>query len=92
MAKVNVTLNHAGVREVLKSDEIRLAVDEAAGRVAAAAAGRTNLPIVVDHYTTDRAAAAVVITDARGMLVQARDGVLTAAAADAGLDVKAKRG
>lgn len=74
-------LDRKGGSEVLKSivaDEIR-ALTEQIGAAAGEAAQ-------VDHYTTDRAAGQVAVPAA----LQAKHGVLTKAAAAAGLEVKAK--
>lgn len=91
MADVELRLYRAGIREILKSDTVREMTDAKAAEVAAAV--RAQLPggtqVRVDSYTTDRAAAAVVIADVRGMAWQARDGVLTRAAGSAGLEVRA---
>lgn len=81
-------LDTAGVGEVLKSGEMASAINA----LAASVAGGVSVPaeVTVDSYTTDRAAASVTIKDARGMLWQARDGVLTRAAAGAGLEVRSR--
>jgi hypothetical protein len=47
-----------------------------------------GVEVVVDEYTTDRAAASVTIRDVRGRLWEVRDGVLTRAAAAQGLEVR----
>ena len=81
-------LDHGGIEEVLKSPPVRAVVDGAAQHIAAAVRGQyPGADVVVDSYTTDRAAAAVTIRDARGRLWQVRDGALTRAAASAGLEV-----
>lgn len=75
------TLDHGGAAEVLKvlaAAEIR-----ALGEQVAKNAGDA---VWVNHYTTDRAAAAVTIPAAR----QAKHGTLTRAATSAGLEVHAK--
>lgn len=91
MADVEFRLDRAGIREILKSDPVREAIDAKADEIAAAV--RAQLPgdaeVRVDSYTTDRAAASVVIADVRGMAWQARDGVLTRAAGSVGLEVRA---
>jgi hypothetical protein len=85
-------IDHAGVREILQSAEVRAAVDQLAVEISSHVTGTvpTGTDIGVDSYTTDRAAASVTIRDAMGKLWQARDGVLTRAAAAAGIEVKAK--
>ncbi|MFE2600110.1 hypothetical protein ACFXCZ_27085 [Streptomyces sp. NPDC059396] len=45
-------------------------------------------PVTVKKYTTDRGAASVTIADVRGMAWQARDGVLTRSAGEAGIEVR----
>lgn len=84
-------LDTAGIREVLKSPELRGAVDDLAGQIADNV--RTMLPgdvtVSVRSYTTDRGAASITVQDVRGMAWQARDGILTRAAGSVGLEVKA---
>jgi hypothetical protein len=91
MADVEFRLDRSGIRELLRSDPVRELVDAKAGEIAAAV--RTQIPgdveVRVDSYTTDRAAASVIIADVRGMAWQARDGVLTRAAGSIGLEVRA---
>lgn len=81
MAKSNFRLNRAGGAEVLK--QVAAAAVNAAAQQVAAAAGPDAQ---VEHYTTDRAAAAVSVPAEQ----QARDGVLTRAATAAGLEVREK--
>ena len=92
MPKVTLKIDHKGIAELLKSAQMRKMVDEAAGKIAGEVRSKVaaDVPVAVEPYTTDRAAAAVVITDARGMVYQAQGGVLTKAAAAIGADVKAK--
>lgn len=84
--------NRRGFREVLNRGETSAAVNLLAERVAANA--RTRVPddvdITVDHYRTDRGAASVAIADPEGLALQAKGGVLTRAAASAGLEVKSR--
>lgn len=85
---VRVEIDYAGIGEIAKGDEVRAMVDAAAERIAdhvKAEAG--GVPVVVDHYTTDREAAAVVIADNSGMGLQAKHGVLTRAASSVGAEV-----
>lgn len=83
-----------GIRALLKSPEIAAAVNDVAEKIAAGAQHTTeagvDLPIVVDHYETDRRAASVTIAHAAGQAAQAKHGVLTRAAAAVGLEVRAK--
>lgn len=89
---VDFRLDAAGVREVLKGPELRQAVDGLADQIAAnVKAGGLPADVVVSvrGYTTDRGSASVTVQDVRAMAWQARDGILTRAAAAAGLEVKA---
>lgn len=84
-------LDSAGVREILRGQEVRELIDgladEVAGNVRALVPAGTE--IEVRGYTTDRGAATVVVADAQAMAWQARDGILTRAAGAAGLEVRA---
>lgn len=82
MARPRVRLNRRAVGNLLKSDAFAQLANDAANRVAALAGENAQ----VERYTTDRGAAAVVVPAED----QARDGVLTRAAAAAGLEVKPK--
>ncbi|MFI5985042.1 hypothetical protein ACIBEA_29775 [Streptomyces sp. NPDC051555] len=84
-------LDSASVRELLKGQPVRDLVDDYAQQVAdnVKALVRDGVPVEVRRYTTDRGAATVVVADVRAMAWQARDGILTRAAAHAGLEVKA---
>ncbi|MGW0566072.1 hypothetical protein [Streptomyces tauricus] len=83
-------LDSAGIREFLKSNELRTAVDDLAEQIADQV--RPNVPadvvVSVSSYTTDRGAASVTVQDVRAMAWQARDGILTRAAGNLGLEVK----
>lgn len=85
-----VRLDHAGIAEILKSSAMRDLVRDAAEQIAGDVHVDANDGVVVDEYTTDRAAASVTIRDPRAALWQARDGTLTRAAAAVGLEVKSK--
>lgn len=81
-------LDHAGVAEILRSSEVRDAVHGLAEEIAdAARSQQPGADIVVDDYTTDRAASSVTIREPQAMTWQVRDGILTRAAAAAGLEV-----
>lgn len=81
-------LDHGGVAEILKSGPVAAVVRALAEQVAGGVRGqKPGAEVVVDSYTTDRAAASVTIRDVRGRRWQVRDGVLTRAAAQAGLEV-----
>lgn len=78
MAKITFKRDSAGIRRLLQEHPgVRREIDAAARRVAASAGGE------VSTYTTDRAAAAVSVKASE----QAKRGVLTRAAAAAGLEV-----
>lgn len=89
---IKVELDRSGIRELLKSPEIRGAVEDMADRIADQVSGSIDpdAEVVVDTYTTDRAAASVTIKHPAAQLWQARDGVLTRAAAAVGLEVKSR--
>lgn len=82
-------LDSAGIRKVLKSTEVRAAVNQIALdiKVRVAAKVPPGTTVTIDEYTTDRDAAAVVIEDYRAAGWQARDGVLTRSAGEAGFEV-----
>lgn len=84
-------LDAAGVREVLQSSEVRAMVDDVAHQIAARVRLHVpeGVPVVVRRYTTDRDAASVTVQDVRAMAWQARDGLLTRAAAAVGVEVRA---
>lgn len=78
-------LNRRGAEDVLKKlarDEINALARRIANKAGDAA--ESDDAATVDEYTTDRAAASVSVPAA----LQAKDGVLTRAAAELGLDVK----
>lgn len=85
-------LDHAGIAEILKSSGVRAVVSAAASSIASAV--RSSEPeaddVVVDNYTTDRAAASVTVRDVRAKGWQAKNGLLTRAAASAGLEVRSR--
>lgn len=94
---VPVRLDHAGLAQALKSAEMAEAVRARADEVAEnargqglTASGGESIPVEVEEYTTDRAAASVTLAHAAGMGMQAKYGVLTKAAAEAGLEVTEK--
>lgn len=80
MAKITFKRDSAGIRRLLQEHPgVRREIDAAARRVAAS----TGTKAEVSTYTTDRAAAAVSVKASE----QAKRGVLTRAAAAAGLEV-----
>lgn len=88
---IDFRISRTGIEEVLKSQPVRELVDMKAAEVAAnvRALVPAGTEVKVESYTTDRAAAAVLIKDVRAMAWQAKRGTLTRAAAAAGLEVKA---
>lgn len=81
-------LDHGGVAEILKSADVKEVVHAAAEEIAAAArAQHPGADVVVDDYVTDRAASSVTVREFEAMTWQVRDGLLTRAAASAGLEV-----
>lgn len=88
--KPEIRLDEANIGKLLRSQGFSAAVHGLAERVAAST--RKSVPagveVVVDDYTTDRAASSVTIKHATGRALQARDGVLTKAAAANGLEVR----
>lgn len=87
---MEVRLDSKGIAEFLKSAELAHVIHDIAEQVAGNAQAVTDAEVGVDDYVTDRAASSVTILDPRGMEFQARDGLLTRAAAAAGLEVTAK--
>lgn len=92
MAGFQITLDHAGIAEVLKSAAMAAAVHAAAETVAANARGirveeipgEIQLPVEVTDHITDRARSSVTLAHPAGQAVQAKYGVLTKGAAAAG--------
>lgn len=75
-----------GLDQILNSTQVAQAVHG----LAASVAGNIDpaLDVVVDDYTTDRAASSVTVREPTAKLMQIRDGLLTRAAAAAGLEVR----
>lgn len=88
--RVRIKLDYKGIGEVLKSNEMADMVSDAAEKIQSAAQQRTNVPVVKNSYTTDRAAVAVTLASDSGLTLQARDGVLTKAAGTVGAEVTEK--
>jgi hypothetical protein len=88
---IKLELDHTGLAEVLKAN-CRELVDDAADAIAAAVrAQRPDVEEVeVEHQTSDRARANVVVKDPRAAGWQARDGLLTRAASARGVEVRSK--
>ena len=84
-------LDSAGIAKILKSSEVRHALHAFADPIAQDVRSATRLPVNVTDLTTDRAVVRVSIDDPLGGMEQARNGVLTRAAGNVGLTVKAHR-
>lgn len=86
------TRDSEGITEILKSAEVTAMVNDAADKIAANVQQRAGSNAIVDvnHYTTDRAAASVLLLGGDARARQAKEGILTGAAADAGLEVTSK--
>lgn len=89
---MRVKLNHAGIREVLKSPEVAAELQDRAERVAAAARASAprqsgeyanSIEVVMDQHA-DRAAAHVVAKAPHALLVEANTGNLARALDAAG--------
>lgn len=89
-SRIRFELDRAGIAEILKSPQMRDAVNETAVRVAAntRASLPEEAPVEYRAYTTDRRAATVTILHRDAAEWQRRDGLLTRAARQAGLDVR----
>lgn len=87
MSLVNYRRDPVGMDHIIKR-QTRGLVDQAAANVAAGVA--VDAEVVVNHYTTDRAAASVTIRHPAALAWQAKNGVLTRAASAAGLEVRAR--
>lgn len=85
---VKFVRDSAGIAEILQQDFGQIT---AAHQIAGSARVATGADVVVDTYTTDRSAASVTIRDVRGLTWEVRDGVLSRAAAAAGLEVRRRR-
>lgn len=85
----DLRLDSPGIAALLKSGPFQAAVHQVAEGIASdvRASVEEGVEVVVDDYTTDRAASSVTIKDARGMLWATRDGVLTRGASGAGVEV-----
>lgn len=101
MTRVRVTLNHAALGEILKvnaADLVREKAEEIARNVDAqglTAAGGWDLfglppelTATVVHTVTDRARSTVAINHPAALAFEAKHGVLTKAAGEAGLEVR----
>ena len=100
MARGKVKLDHRGLEAILKGREVTAATQEAAEAVAAnvkaqahaveGIPGNIELPVKVSMFETDRAHGVVALAHPSGEAVQAKHGALTKAAAEAGLEFRAR--
>lgn len=93
MVGINLNLDFEEIGQILKVT-CAPAINTMALEVAANAAADANLPdnatVTVAQFTTDRAIAVVRVNHPAGLALQAKYGILTKAAAAAGLEVTAK--
>jgi len=82
-----VKLDKKGIGNVLRGGPVRRMVNDAATRIAGAV-DADGEPVIMRPYTTDRAAALVIIASRRGIQLQAKNGALTRAAASIGVSVR----
>jgi len=89
MARSTFRRDSQGIDALLKSSEFAGVVTGLANAIAADVRGRRpEAEVVVDEYTTDRAAASVTVKHREALRWQAENGDLTSAAAAQGLDVR----
>ena len=88
MSGNDFVLDHAGIREILKSAGVRREVDKLARTIADNVDPR--YPVLVGSYTTDRAAANVTAMNVNSLADEAKLGILTQAASAAGCEVHAR--
>jgi hypothetical protein len=90
----DIRLDSGGIREMLRSGEVRDAIDGLAAAVASKISETTSrgdaVEVRTSSYTTDRAAASVTLAHPAGLAIEAKRGTLARAAAAAGLEVRAK--
>lgn len=90
-----IKLDSAGMLAVLQSSEVRAEINAAAEDIGNFVRGNASVQaraadVVVDHYTTDRAAASVTIKHPGGRGIEAKYGPLTRGAGAVGLEVRAR--
>lgn len=77
-----IRLDHSGIGSMLRSGPVRSAVKSAAHNIAGEVQGeasvqRHSMPVEVESYTTDRAAAAVVVAHPGALGADAKHGILS---------------
>ena len=92
MAKqFKVTLDRGGVAAILKGSASASMVNDAVGKIAANVDVPSGGKVITDAYTTDRAAGVVILAHPLGAAIEAKHGLLTKAAAAAGVEVTGYR-
>lgn len=91
-----IKLDHTGMAQVLKSAEVAAKVAALAEGVAAEVrnaepVARNDVPVKVDRYVTDRAAASVTLAHPAGLPIEGKHGVLARAAGGKGLEVRGRQ-
>lgn len=89
---VRFTRDSKGIEQILKSPEVAAVIGDLAEEVANNVQTRAGVHAIVDvnEYTTDRAAASVLLAGRAAAARQAKEGILTSAAAQAGLEVRSR--
>lgn len=99
MPEVQFEFDPDGVVEILSGADVQLIMSDAAkGIVAEIEAAHPDLPVEHSAYVArpgsgirdGRTLQSVAIRDVRGMVYQTRDGLMTRAAANQGLEVRGK--
>lgn len=95
MAKIH--WNQDAIEDILRRDSVADQVNNLAEAIAdkvrdqgievVGIPGDIDLPVTVATYSTDRARASVILAHPSGLVVQAKHGALSRAAADLGLEV-----
>ncbi len=86
-----VTPDRAGIGRILRTGELPALVNATAARIAEGA--RARLPddglgeVVVEPYTTDRGAAAVIVKHPKALGLEGKYGILRAAVGSVGLSI-----
>ncbi len=92
MAVVGFKRDTKGLGQILKSNGVARAVHILAERTMNNAQGTwPDADMVVDDYVTDRVASSVTIREADARLREVKEGILSRAAARAGLEVTERR-
>jgi hypothetical protein len=96
---MKIRLDHGGIEEILKSDEVRGAIRSRAEVAARSVQNSATVQrrgisdlVEVEDYTTDRAAVAVWLKHPAASGMQAKHGIFSKAAADAGIEYREREG